>query len=322
MNDKAPKKNNLAIVIPAYKRNFLFQALQSLTFQTNKNFCIYIGDDNSPHNLYNIVEGFEKFVPIVYHKFPTNIGSVSLTKQWERCIDLSKDEEWIWLFSDDDVASENCVEEFFSSLAMNDTFDIYKFETEIIDQDNKLIRSIPSKETTLSSKDFLVKKLSFQLDSFACEYIFKKSAYIENKGFKEFPLAWCSDDATWAMISKKKGIKIIQEAKVYWRYSGENLSSNLTKHYNTKEEAIMMFIKWINTEYILDKKQHKIQINYFLENAKHHLLPNSISVFFMLAKKLQSLFPDFSLYICARLINITLSNIYNNLKSGFKSRFR
>ena len=51
-------KDTLAIIIPAYKPDYLEETLESLTKQTNKDFKIYIGDDASPFYLENIVELF------------------------------------------------------------------------------------------------------------------------------------------------------------------------------------------------------------------------------------------------------------------------
>ena len=89
-------KDALAIIIPAYKPDYLEETLESLTKQTNKDFKIYIGDDASPFYLENIVELFIDKLNIVYKKFDNNVGGYSLTKQWERCIEMSN-EKWIWL---------------------------------------------------------------------------------------------------------------------------------------------------------------------------------------------------------------------------------
>ena len=59
---------------------------------------LYVGDDASPENLKIIVDQFIDKIPIVYCRFENNIGLKELTKQWERCIDLSSEEEYIWLF--------------------------------------------------------------------------------------------------------------------------------------------------------------------------------------------------------------------------------
>ena len=97
------KQNNLAIVIPAYKSTFLAAALDSIAAQTSLDFTLYIGDDCSPNHLGAIVDRYRDRINLVYHRFDTNLGGKDLVAQWERCIDMSQGEEWIWLFSDDDV---------------------------------------------------------------------------------------------------------------------------------------------------------------------------------------------------------------------------
>lgn len=60
------------------------------------------------------------------------MGSKSLTKQWERSIDLST-EEWIWLFSDDDIVDADCVDNFYKTHMNNSTSKLFKFHTKKID---------------------------------------------------------------------------------------------------------------------------------------------------------------------------------------------
>lgn len=64
----------LAIIIPAYKENFLFETLQSLANQTNKDFNVYVGDDCSPYDLQSIVSRFEDRLDIHYVRFSENLG--------------------------------------------------------------------------------------------------------------------------------------------------------------------------------------------------------------------------------------------------------
>lgn len=47
--------SSLAIVISAYKPDFLDQTLSSLAKQTDKRFSVYIGNDASPFNLDSMV---------------------------------------------------------------------------------------------------------------------------------------------------------------------------------------------------------------------------------------------------------------------------
>lgn len=73
--------NNLAIVIPAYKDAYLDKTLNSLSQQTDKNFVVYIGDDNSPYELEKIVNKYLEKLNITYRRFDTNSGGTNLVRQ-------------------------------------------------------------------------------------------------------------------------------------------------------------------------------------------------------------------------------------------------
>ncbi len=215
----------LAIVIPAFKDMFFDQALLSIANQTNKEFTLYIGDDCSPGNLYDIVKKYEKSIAITYKHFDENLGGKDLVAQWERCIDLVGDEEWIWLFSDDDIMDSTCVDDFYQTMYQHPDFDIYHFNVLKIDgHDNIIAKFYPFSEI-LTSEDFLLKKLSISYFSLAVEYIFRKSHFYNQKRFQNFDLAWCSDDATWIKLAKKRGICNIEKSKVLWRLSSFNICS-------------------------------------------------------------------------------------------------
>ena len=230
-------ESRLAVIIPAYKSYFLEQTLNSFVNQTNKNFTVYIGDDNSPDPIESIVLKFYDKLNIKYYKFETNLGGKSLTKHWERCIELSQ-EKWIWLFSDDDLVDIDCVERFFGCI--NDISQFYKFQTKVIDKENNLInrkfQNINSYVKTISSKAFVEKRLKCNgFQSFAVEYIFSRDLYLKNK-FIDFPLAWASDDATWLNYSIKNGYIECIPAFVSWRASNLNIStSRKNKEINDKK---------------------------------------------------------------------------------------
>jgi len=255
----------LAIIIPAYKSDFLQFALNSFVNQTNKNFTIYIGDDKSPNKILEIVDLFRDKLDIKYFKFDNNLGAQSLTKQWQRCIDLSS-EEWIWLFSDDDIVDENAVQVFFDSVNSKESL-LYKFKTKVIDEAGQLNKYFQKFDkfnlnfSYLTSNEFIINRLKCNgFRSFAVEYIFHRSLFEDFK-FIEFPLAWASDDATWLLYSLNNNRSItVLNATVYWRYSNVNISSNHTspKIIGSKVSAAVAYLVWlkqIDKEYTLNLKE-------------------------------------------------------------------
>ena len=109
--------------------------MDSIASQTCKDFTLYIGDDCSPNNIGEIVDKYEDKINIIYKRFDTNLGGKDLVAQWERCIDMTQNEEWIWLFSDDDMMDKNCVEEFYKTIEDNKDCDIFHFDINVINSE-------------------------------------------------------------------------------------------------------------------------------------------------------------------------------------------
>ncbi len=241
---------NLAIVIPAYKTDFFRQALESIANQTCKDFVLYIGDDASPDDLMVIVSEFQGRITINYTRFEENIGGQDIITHWTRCISLCENEEWIWLFSDDDILDHQCVENFYKALSETDsTYDLYRFNTITINEYGNVISKAQDFPMVQNNIEFLKRKLERKIDSYAVEYIFRKDVY-EKNGFINFPTAWISDDATWTVFSQQTGIRLIPDSYVYWRYSGINISSNFgIEKTRQKLEAVIQFINWTYERY-------------------------------------------------------------------------
>ncbi len=236
---------NLAIIIPAYKTSFFEKALHSLASQTNKNFNVYIGDDCSPENLYPIIEKFNSLLNIYYKKFDFNIGSKNLVNQWSRCIDLSRHEKWLWLFSDDDIADENCVENFLKLADKNgDRFDVYRFNVTVIDGDSRIVKNTPEGPLEETSEEMAYHLLRDERGNSMPDHIFSREVYKKN-GFVYTEYAQGADWATSILFSAAKGIAIIPGARVYWRLSGANISGSGSKHRNMMLPGHLQFIKWL-----------------------------------------------------------------------------
>ncbi len=238
-------KNKLAIVIPAYKSTFLSAALDSIASQTCKDFTLYIGDDCSPNNIGEIVDRYRDKINLVYKRFDSNLGGRDLVAQWERCIDMTQDEPWLWLFSDDDVMERNCVEEFYKEV--NEKSMYYHFDVRKIDTAGKVIRELPKYPKRISAKEFLDMKTDGRLSSFVVEFIFNKDFFLSAGRFVNFDLAWGSDYITILKLAgKNDGIVTIPKAKVNWRASDENISPNKSPEIlKRKMMSVVDNLKWI-----------------------------------------------------------------------------
>lgn len=235
----------MAIVIPAYKSAFLRDVLESIAAQTCRNFCVYIGDDASPENISDIVGAFSDKFPLHYHRFPENLGGTSLSEHWRRCIVLSR-EPWVWLFSDDDLMEEDCVEAFYREIELTPgRHELYRFNTCSINGQGRLLsENAPHPQNELGA-DFLVCRLRGGRTSTAQELIFQRSAWESVGGFPDFPLGWASDDAFIARLGSRKPIRVVPGPRLKWRLSGKNISTdNSLAMAIQKLQACRKFVEW------------------------------------------------------------------------------
>lgn len=233
----------LAIVIPAYKAEYLRESLQSIAGQTCKDFVVYVGDDASPFDIEGIVKEYEGKMEIRYHRFENNLGGKDLVAQWERCVRLVGDENWIWLFSDDDVMQPGCVSAFY---ACNDKdhFDVLHFDISIIDGSGRIIRECAPFSNVLTSARFYSDLYLHRIDARLPEFVFKKARLIED-GFVKFDLGWRTDNATVMSCASGTGILTLSgnSAKVHWRAGSSNISVR-PELKERKNAATIDFFNW------------------------------------------------------------------------------
>lgn len=259
----------LAIIIPYYKRTFFEETLESLANQTNKLFKVYIGDDASPENPKDLLEKFKGNFDFVYHRFVDNLGGKSLTQQWERCIALSGDEEWIMILGDDDVLDSTVVASWYVHF---NTFcgqtNVIRYATKVKDDSLGIVSYVYHHPIWENAADSYWKKYKDWSRSSLSEYVFSRSVFLKY-GFKNYPLAWHSDDAAWLDFSDYKPIYTINESVVYIRMSSINISGK-TDNLNFKQKSFFLFLK-----YILFKKAslfNRVQLNDFTRKYENEIL--------------------------------------------------
>ncbi|WP_262246821.1 glycosyltransferase family 2 protein [Parapedobacter soli] len=243
-------KHRLAIVIPAFKADFFEATLASIAAQTDRRFVLYIGDDASPDDLYTIVSPYQSEIAVVYHRFEQNVGKEDLVAHWERCVALANGEEWVWLFSDDDIMEAGCVSAFYDFLEngnkdMRDV-DLIHFDIKVINENNRQVWPFKQFPVYLDGAGFFAHRVRGELHSTVVEYIFRRHKWQQVGQFERFDLAWFTDDATWIKLSSEHGIHSIVGPLVYWRYSGRNISSQQASKelVGRKVQSGLDFMKW------------------------------------------------------------------------------
>ena len=234
----------ICIVIPIFKTKYLANTIESLNNQTSNEFKVYLCNDNSPDSLSSVVS-FEKIkFEFEYITFENNLGGKDLVGQWERCISLTK-EDWIWVLGDDDFISNDAVESLYNHLILKPKEKLNRFSLEVVNEKNETLGIQEYKYSKQSTESFVTERLYGRQYSSLNEYVFSRNLYLEVKGFVNYPLGWCSDDATWIEMSKiNDGISNIVGGKVFWRQSQLNISSK--KSIPIKLKKIISSILFIN----------------------------------------------------------------------------
>lgn len=231
----------LAIIIPYYKLIFFEETLQSLANQTDKRFKVYIGDDASPEDCSPLLEKYKGQFDFVYHRFEYNLGGKSLTQQWERCVALSDREKWLMILGDDDVLGQNVVEEFNTNLSEIEGIKskLVRFATQVINEEGESISAVFKQPKLEKATDAFWRRFKGDTRSSLSEYIFLRASFDEF-GFKNYPLAWHSDDMAWLEFSEAKKIYSINNAQIKIGFS--NLSiSGMNDNWDLKSGASLAF---------------------------------------------------------------------------------
>lgn len=297
----------LAIIIPYYKFTFFEATLQSLANQTDKRFKVYIGDDASPKNPYDLLEKYKGKFDFAYHRFDTNLGVISLTQHWKRCIAFSNKEEWIMILGDDDVLGENVVASFYGNLPeIQLVSNVIRFATCKIDEKGDKTSSIYAHPKIEKTTDFLFRNTRSSLS----EHIFNKKQ-VDAFGFKNFSLGWYSDVLAVLEFSEFKEIYSINEAIVYVRITDLSISGR-------KDNNKL-------------KSKAKFDFYYYLLAWKFHFFSNleRKELFFMLnkcyindKKEFDIFFKISKLYLHKFLIKDYISFIKSIILISFKNNYK
>ena len=302
----------LAIVIPYFKITFFEATLNALSNQTNKKFKVYIGNDASLENPNFLVEKYNEKFDFEYKVFDENLGSVSLVQQWERCMEMVQNEEWLMILGDDDVVEPNFVASFYANLNEIEKLkiNVIRYATVVIDENGVEFTPIYKHPKLEKATDFYQRKFSNLTRSSLSEYIFRKEDLLKIK-FKDFPLAWYSDLLAVLEVADFGIIFSINESIVAFRHSTLNISSD-SKSDKIKNEAAFEFYF-----YLLNEKSHNFS------NFQKQLIFHSLEKTFLDNKKKGYFWKKFTtLYLTNFYIKRYILFMYKIFKLVFKNSFK
>ena len=251
-----------SFVLPAYKSDYLQDAIESILQQTFNDFELIIVDDASPYNLESIVKQYND-QRIVFHRNEVNIGGKNLVMNWNKCIKYAKG-EYLILAADDDIYSPFFLQQVEARIEEYPDVDIIRSRVNRIDSKGTITDIEQVYKPYMPFSEFVFYWSKGVINCIA-NYVFKKKSLLNTGGFVDMPCAWFSDDITVVNMSIN-GIATTEDALFYFRTSDKSVSWTFDKNTIRKKwKANGMFYKWFNDTVIPKMKslpQNSIEILY------------------------------------------------------------
>ena len=253
--------SKVSFVLPAYKRRFLKEAMDSILAQTYRDFELVVVDDDSPGNLYDAIRSYSwepafQMLPdggrqwhvdgisVRYYRNGENIGGKDLVAAWGHALAFASG-EWCVLASDDDVYLPEYLSEMVSLSEKYPHADLFHARVACIDSSG-IWQTVADERVEFESQIQMVYRRGVERDlQCAPDFFFRRSALEKMGGFVPFRLGWYSDDATWMTLAAN-GVGCSSEVLFLVRMSGENISSR-TDNALEKVLAAEQYKKWLAT---------------------------------------------------------------------------
>lgn len=229
-----------SVAIPAYKTQFLYEAISSVTQQTYRNWELIIVDDCSPHDIWAIVNKFDDS-RIRYYRNNKNCGALNVVNNWNKCLEYANG-DYIICMGDDDRLLPCCLEEYIKLIGQYPDLGVYHAWTEIIDEKgnfNKLQHPRPLYEGAYC---LCWNRWNGRGLQYIGDFCFNKQKLKDDGGFYNLPMAWASDDITAVRAARYKGIANTQV--LCFQYRINTLSISSSGFHNEKIKAANQEKKW------------------------------------------------------------------------------
>lgn len=251
-----------SFVLPAYKSDYLQDAIDSILQQTVSDFELIIVDDASPYHLETIVNRYDD-QRVIFHKNKENIGGKNLVENWNKCIKYAKG-DYVILASDDDIYSPLFLQQVDERVKEYPEVDIIRSRVNRIDSKGTITDIEQVYKPYMPFSEFVFYWSKGIINCIA-NYVFKRTSLLNTGGFVDMPCAWFSDDITVVNMAIN-GVATTEDALFYFRTSDKSVSWTFDKETIKKKwEANGMFYNWLNDTIIPKMKalpQNDIEILY------------------------------------------------------------
>lgn len=230
-----------SIAIPAFKRAFLKECIQSVLNQTFTDFELIIINDNSPENLEEIIRSF-KDPRIIYQKNTVGFGALNISKNWDECLKLARG-NFFMCIGDDDKLLPDCLEKYISLINDFPGYNVYHAGTQLIDENSEVIDLQESRPIMESSYSMIWHSWFRARKTYIGDFLFDTESIKKFGGFLWFPYAWGSDEQTIYAIASDSGVVNMQNFGFQYRVNSQSISGS-KDYYMGKAEAWRLGKEW------------------------------------------------------------------------------
>lgn len=263
-------KIKFSIAIPAFKKQFLKEAIDSCISQVYDNFEVIIVNDASPENLDEIINNYDD-ERIVYYKNDYNCGALNVVDNWNKCLSYCTG-DYVICMGDDDRLLPDTLKEYKRLIDKYPGIGLLHAWTEIIDEKSNFKDLTPPRPEFESAYSVLWNRWENRHKQFIGDWCFEIEWLRQNGGFFKLPLAWSSDDISSIIGATKNGVANSQILCFQYRSSEQTITSTGGVEY--KMNAIKAAYEWYKN-FLMDEPKNELDLKY--RNLSRCLLDKVIS---------------------------------------------
>ncbi|MCR5548015.1 MAG: glycosyltransferase [Bacteroidales bacterium] len=250
-----------SVAIPAYKPEFLGEAIVSVLAQTYPGWELVIVDDCSPADLRAIVEPFLTDPRVRYYRNDRNIGALDLVDNWNHSLEYCNG-NYVICIGDDDRLLPNCLEDLRVLIEKYPGLGVYHVQTEKIDSTGIVIEQFPKRPEYESALDMLSRRWETNAQQYIGDFCYDLVKLRSENGFYKLPLAWGADDVSAFRAAASGGIANTHRVGFQYRETSLSLSSN--ELFDIKAYAIKKVSYWFEkalSDYKPDNSEEILKLN-------------------------------------------------------------
>ena len=275
-----------SITIPAFKRAFLHEAIESCLAQTYEDFELIIVDDASPEDLKSVVDQFDD-KRIRFYRNEKNCGALNVVDNWNICLGYAQG-DYVICMGDDDKLLPSCLETYGRPIEKYPDLNLYHALTEIIDEHSQFMRMQEMRPEREGLFSMIYGRLFGARMQYIGDWMIRTDFLRSIGGYVDYPFAWGSDDMTAYLAAQGKGVANAQIPMFEYRESSVTISRS--GNYDMKYESMTKLLSAVKTLVddkdcasseldrlyqqscvaVVEKKQKEIKDSYIMNDIISH----------------------------------------------------